>query len=238
MIKFITFSEGKQIYYNSAVNLCNELKEAKLFDSIEHYTLKNLEHAIKNHKDFIESNSRGYGYWLWKPFCIANVMNTMQNGDILYYYDSRFTLKNKEYFKTLNDAVKTQKIISSSTYQPSDKWTKMDTCNYILPNDQDKYKYEQLQAGTLVIFVCPETKQFMEEWKNICCINNYHYLDDTDSILQNTDYFVEHRHDQSIFSCLMIKHGFYSLKYNSTAFCNRLNNSVVVKRVNARRARK
>ena len=64
----------------------------------------------------------------------------------------------------------------------------------------------QVQAGTLLIYVCNETRNFIDEWYSICCEKDYHYIDDSPSIEPNHNSFKEHRHDQSIFSLLLKKH--------------------------------
>ena len=43
-----------------------------------------------------------------------------------------------------------------------------------------------------------------------CIATNYHFIDDSPSILKNDNSFSEHRHDQSIFS-LLIKSNKYKL---------------------------
>ena len=45
---------------------------------------------------------------------------------------------------------------------------------------------------------------------NIGC--NYHLIDDTPSLLENTVDFREHRHDQSIYSLLLKKYNIHSDK--------------------------
>jgi hypothetical protein len=45
---------------------------------------------------------------------------------------------------------------------------------------------------------------FVNEWYILGC--NYHLIDDTNSITDNDSEFVDHRHDQSIFSLLIKKY--------------------------------
>lgn len=55
----------------------------------------------------------------------------------------------------------------------------------------------------------------VNEWYELGC--DYHNIDDSPSILKNIDGFIEHRHDQSIFSLLTKKYNLFSERslYNS-----------------------
>ena len=121
----------------------------------------------------------------------------------LFYCDSDFIFRENNFNELLKD-VKKCKIIGSFTGRKELTWNKMDTINRIgvkiTENDI------QIQAGILLICVCKETRALVEEWYSICYENSYRYLDDTPSSKPNHKSFVEHRHDQSIFSLLLKKH--------------------------------
>jgi hypothetical protein len=55
----------------------------------------------------------------------------------------------------------------------------------------------------------------MKEWLELCC--NYHNITDSPSILQNSPEYCEHRHDQSLLSIVLYKHGvpfeYFECKY-------------------------
>jgi RecQ family ATP-dependent DNA helicase len=87
--KFITF--GNECYYNSVKRICAEANSLAFFDDIEGYTdqdLKNDEVFWNHHGTFIETYSRGYGYWLWKSFIIKQELNKLKYNDILIYCDA------------------------------------------------------------------------------------------------------------------------------------------------------
>ena len=203
-MKIITFAAGNPSFLNMAKNLKNSAPEYETTIYTERF-LKNHEDFWSRHKEFITKNKRGFGYWIWKPFVIQQVMKTMQNGEVLFYCDSDFTLeKDKTFLEELKKDVKNNKIISSSTREKEKSWNKKDTINRVNVTVADEDI--QIQAGTLLIYVCDETRNFIDEWYSICCEQNYHYIDDSPSIEPNYVSFKEHRHDQSIFSLLLKKH--------------------------------
>jgi hypothetical protein len=61
-----------------------------------------------------------------------------------------------------------------------------------------------------MFLVCNKTKELVDKWYDIGC--NYHMIDDSPSISNNLNYFMRHRHDQSIFSLLTKKYNIYSRK--------------------------
>ena len=159
------------------------------------------------HKDFIQNNHRGDGYWIWKPFLIKETIKNIKDGDILIYTDAgcewningfkRF----QEYINILNNSE--NNILSFHLEHLEKTWTKMDLINEL--NAYDKLNTLQLVGGIFFIKKCEKTVAFLEEWYNVMC--NYHFIDDTPSILPNDPSFIEHRHDQSCFSLLCKKYG-------------------------------
>lgn len=89
MKDFITFSSEN--YIGAGSRLLRQANESRLFDSITLYNENFLKNDIEfwsRHKDFIENNKRGYGYWIWKPYIIKKTMEKMKDGDFLLYLDN------------------------------------------------------------------------------------------------------------------------------------------------------
>lgn len=203
-MKIITFAAGNEKYFEMARHLKSSASEYETTIYDEKFLMQN-EDFWYLHKDFIQKNPRGYGYWIWKPFLIQQVMKTMEDGEVLFYCDSDFILKkDKTNLEKLKKDVKNNKIISFSKGEKELKWNKSDTIKRL--GVTVKEEDIQIQAGTLLIYVCKETRLFIDEWYSICCEKDYHYIDDSASNEPNHEIFIEHRHDQSIFSLLLKKH--------------------------------
>ena len=229
-MKLITFAAGNEKYFEMAKNLKNSAPEYETTIYTQKF-LKNHEDFWSHHKEFIANNSRGYGYWLWKPFVIQQVMKTMQNDEIIFYCDSDFILrKDRNFLEKLKKDVKNNKIITSSTGEKEKSWNKKDTINRVgvTINEEDI----QVQAGTLLIYVCDETRNLIDEWYSICCEQDYHYIDDSASIEPNYKLFKEHRHDQSIFSLLLKKH---NIPYGTSIMTTIISHKIPIQNVRMRR---
>lgn len=232
-MKIITFAGGDEKYFELAKQLKNSAPEYETTIYTQKF-LKNHEDFWSHHKEFIANNSRGYGYWLWKPFVIQQVMKTMQNDEIIFYCDSDFILrKDRNFLEKLKKDVKNNKIITSSTGEKEKSWNKKDTINRVgvTINEEDM----QVQAGTLLIYVCDETRNLIDEWYSICCERDYHYIDDSASIEPNYVSFKEHRHDQSIFSLLLKKH---NIPYDTSIMLTIKQNKIPIQNIRVRRTRR
>ena len=163
------------------------------------------------HQHFINQNRRGFGYWIWKPYIIKKNMEEMNDGDVLLYLDCGCELVNKCKKELLNcmEIVKTDKIVGTTvSIQKEKDWSKMDLIESMGMKHDESINELQRQAGANLFLVCPETREFVNKWYELCC--DYHNVDDSPSIIPNADNFSEHRHDQSIFSLLTKKHKLFS----------------------------
>jgi hypothetical protein len=208
---FITFGGGTQNYVDAGIRLSKQAYSTNIFTKILLYTHHYLHSDAdfwNKHSQFILNNRRGYGYWLWKPYIIKKTMEQMKDGDIIFYSDGGCEISNnkKKQIQAMINNVGNDKLICSSTEQIEKKWCKMDLFVELNMN-KDKYlDTEQYQASVIILQVCDKTRQFINEWYEFC--SNYHFIDDSPSILSNNDDFIENRHDQSIFSLLFKKYEF------------------------------
>jgi hypothetical protein len=210
----MSFGGGSQNFHDAVLRIKNELSNANVFDDITIYTdhdLKKDTSFWNKHKEFIENNSRGYGYWIWKPYLIMKTFEKMNNNDILLYLDAGCELpnneKNKDKILELINKCNENNILYTRTGHNEKMYTKMDLIDYMNMNNDNIKNSTENQSGFIFVKKNEKTVQFINEWYTIAC--NYHLIDDSPSILQNDPSFVEHRHDQSIFSLLT-----KSVKYN------------------------
>jgi hypothetical protein len=204
----ISFSGGGQNYYDALDRVSKELTQLNTFDEI----IKIIDNDLKNdvefwerHGDFITNNKRGYGYWLWKPYIILKQLNNMNENDILVYLDSGCEVINDDTsyinINNLFDKCDEYNILYTLTSHDEKKYNKMDLIDYLNLNNDETKNSGMRQASMIFIKKNNTTLEFVKEWYSLCC--NYHFIDDSPSILKNDDTFVENRHDQAIFSLLL-----------------------------------
>lgn len=207
---FLTFGGPTEMYHNNVDRICKEADTFNIFNNIiglkDDY-LKNDANFWGLHHKFIENNSRGYGYWLWKPYIVKKQLELMNDNDILVYADAGCELNVNglhrliEYFNIVNSHK--CGLLSFQMNHLEKTWTKMDAIAYL--NASDLTNTGQLMATSFVIRKCAHTVKLVNLWYSISC--NYHLIDDTPSQLPNDKSFREHRHDQSIWSILRKQYG-------------------------------
>ena len=219
---FITFGAGLDKFTDAANRLMNQVEKTGFFDKTILYSEKNLKNDKKfwnKHNEFILSQKRGYGYWIWKSYIIKKTMEQLKDGDIIMYLDSGCEIgyPSQDLIPDFFDYVKKDKIIGSlarneqtNKYDIEKNWTKMDLIEELNIIDENLLDSPQHQAGLLMIEVCQKTIDLVNLWYKICC--RYELIDDSCSKISNCINFVEHRHDQSIFSLLTKKYNLFSEK--------------------------
>jgi len=225
VLTFLTFGGPSRNYLDAVNRICNQAKSFGMFDNIYGMTdadLKNDYEFWDKHGKFIEQNSKGYGYWIWKSYLILKTLKYLNEGDILLYLDSgcELNVKLKSKLELLIEKTKEKRILGSSVSSNDVKYTKKDLLEYFkLENMRDMLLKSHMQAGCLLIMKCDMIMKFIGEWYELC--QNYHFIDDSPSISLNDPKFIEHRHDQSVFN-LLVK------KYDLTNYDIPLKNSVIV----------
>jgi len=202
----MSFGGGSSQFHDAVDRIHRELSAIDVFDKLVMYkddTLKNDTEFWKQHADFFEKNKRGYGYWIWKPYLILKTMDQIKEGDTLFYLDSGCEVisdsTSYERILQLNEKCKQHSLLYTSTSYPEKKYTKMDLFDTLgLWNEFDT---EQKQATLMVLQKNALTISFLKEWYALA--TRYPLVDDSPSMLENDESFIEHRHDQSIFSLLI-----------------------------------
>jgi hypothetical protein len=220
----------------SHVRLLKQAKEMNFFDKIHLFDENDLSVEFrKKFKDKLVPGSRGFGYWSWKPEVILNVLNKIEEGDCLLYLDAGCHLnvygkkRLVEYFNILKSNNKG--IIAFQTILPNNEnsslewdgrellnwpisnWTKGDLLDYFCFRDNQSVINTQCIVSTLILIKkCKTALGIIEQWQNII-IERFDLLDDTPSLTPNLTGYIEHRHDQAIWSLICVKNEIKTLSH-------------------------
>jgi len=211
-VVFLTFGGGNLKYYNAVDRLVKEIKTLYNFDKIISYTDMDLEKTeyYKKHKEFIKSNKRGFGYWIWKSYYIYEELYKLDEGDILLYLDCGFEINKEGIDRFLWYIEETKKNDNLFFYLEDKhiekKWTKKDTIKYVLGEKYDEKKLNEPQVISGAFFLKKKDKniKLIKEWFETC--QNYNLINDEKSKEENYPEFIENRHDQSVLSLLVSKY--------------------------------
>jgi hypothetical protein len=116
MKTFITFGGGLK-YEEAAYRIRDEVIQTKIFDEVIAYTGNDLacaEHSefYSNYQNFMHSNSRGYGFMIWKSYLINYHATKMNDGDYLIFSDAGCIVGSKIALEYAIDALATEEFIA------------------------------------------------------------------------------------------------------------------------------
>ena len=184
--------------------------------------LIDLEFATLN--TGILQSPRGAGYWLWKPYFIRKTLMNLKDGEVLIYSDSgSFFRKSAKPLASLPDAFN-QDIIPFELELYESAWTKRDAFVYM---DCEGRGYELTLQRLASFIVVKKTKlslHFFDQYIKYCCDERVLTDLENTSGLNNFPDFIDHRHDQSVFSLLSKKFEFQAFRDPSQFGMTRIKN--------------
>ncbi|TKB98626.1 FkbM family methyltransferase [Pedobacter cryophilus] len=154
----------------------------------------------------IFSNSKGLGYWIWKPFIILEALKKLNDGDVVIYSDCGIEIINN--INPLIDIClnKTDILLFQNSDFNNKLWTKRD-CFILMDCDNKKYWDGMHCDAAFCLFKKSDLSiKFIEEWLLHSC--NINVISSLPNICGENNFkeFIEHRWDQSILSLLAIKY--------------------------------
>lgn len=168
----------------------------------------------------ILSSPRGCGYWLWKPYCINEIMNRCNDGDMVVYADSgvEFIAPVREIISRMD-----QNAFLFTNTHPNHHWTKRYALDQMQPGWEKEYDkdtpWPQVQASVIFLKVCEETRRFVKEW--LLWAQMPDIISDKPSPQGEYPFYQDHRHDQSIITVLAYRYG-YRLHWWPTAYAEHI----------------
>ena len=203
MIHFITYGDNN--FKESKIRIAKEAIDSGWFDSVTVYEPKDLNEDFKEEFKDILKHKRGGGYWIWKPYIIKKKLNEIQDDDILVYLDCGCTINAKgkrrfeQYIEMLNNSE--TGIISFQMHHIEKKYTTKEIFNYFDICLTDEIANSgQIVGGIRIMKKIPKLVNMidleLETYKEQPLLVTDYYNN------QQEDYFIENRHEQSIFSII------------------------------------
>lgn len=164
---------------------------------------------------------RGYGYWRWKSYVVSRQFAKLADGDVLVYADAGCDY-NPYAIGRLREYIDMAKSSESGIVAFQDgcmeyQRTKGDVIDYFKARKAyNLLNSNQFWGGYFVLVKSKKTTLFVEEWADIC--TNYPDLvTDKHSTSPNLEGYIEHRHDQSVFSLLAKQYDAVAMPLEETA---------------------
>lgn len=163
-------------------------------------------HFVQRFRSVLRKRVRGFGFYSWKPQVIQQSLRALPEGSLLVYVDGGSHLDSggegrfKDYLKKCHSSE--SGVLAFETHWLERNWTKGDLLDHFAVRDNPLVtETGQIQAGLLFLRNSAQTRAFVDSWARVFW-DNFSLVDDTPSRSPNLEGFIEHRHDQSVFSLL------------------------------------
>ncbi len=213
MTKIITACFGKK--FLGGVQRLGEQVEALncgyTFGVITESTIKNdnrlfFLNDFFNKNRSIENFTKGYYWYVWKPWILLRSICNLKDNEVLVYIDAgtELSFNGKKNFKSLILKARETGSVFFRNPQLIKDYTKPSVLIYF---EDVKYDFElnQVAAGILFLRNDKETRSLLKKWCRLSLFNN--------GELFNDEGFVNHRHDQSILSIIIQEFNFQIVDY-------------------------
>lgn len=199
IINLILYADGHNYQINASKIFA---ASADMFDKQTIYGKNDLDALfIENYKHIL-SQTRGAGYWLWKPYVILKALNEANEGDIIFYIDCGDLIYNNIRQFIIDKINENDGFFLVRSIHSHLNYTKKDVFQVMECDREEYWNLKQMEAGYCGFRKQKETIDFVEEWLYWCKKD----LLITDYCSQaNYDGFIDNRHDQSIFTNLVQK---------------------------------
>ena len=167
----------------------------------------------------IHLSERGSGFWAWKPFIIQQALESLPDGEIVFYCDA-----GRKYPYILLDTPLDAFVpwmdenhqdimpgISIPWSGPMSMWTKYDAFAGTGIDSESIRKAAPIQASFSFWRNSPQTRNFLDEWLSWCCQRSLISDDPSTGVKIESSDFKGHRHDQSLLNLCCHKHGIHGL---------------------------
>ena len=186
---------------------------SQFVDRVINYSPKNLDKKFIKENYEIMSKTKGYGYWLWKPYIILQTLELLNDSSMIVYCDSgdKFT---KDIVSRAEERVDTGTMLVESSHK-NYKYTKSDCFVLMGCNNEAYWNSNQIYASISFWKKTSYSIDLLEEWLKFC--SNPQIITDNPNIhSSNHPEFIDHRHDQSILTNLAIKNSAPACKEKSS----------------------
>lgn len=213
IINFCTYGDNK--YATSKIRIKKEAIDFGVFNNIHICGPEDLSTDFKERFIDILKEKRGGGYWIWKPYIINKIFETMSDGEYLVYLDAGCSINKNG----INRFYQYLDMLDNSEYgcfgfqmcNPEKIWTKIEIFDYFnIKINSNIANTGQLVGGLQIFKKNEHSNKIIKLWldtlyKNPQLFTDYKYK----TQIKN---FRDNRHDQSICSIIRKIYGSVIIK--------------------------
>ena len=180
------------------------------FDAVIQYGPQDIDTLFYEKNKEILTQKRGAGYWLWKPYIILQTLNMVKDGDVVFYSDS-----GAEFITTMEpllNLIQEKEIVGfkMAGQHKEKQYTRKAVIEKLGLNPFEVGSEDQDMASFIGVKKTAnsgEAENIIGTWLKYCqdpelIMDQPHHSDEFGE-------FIDHRHDQSLWSLVSKMHNVY-----------------------------
>lgn len=180
------------------------------FDAILQYTREDIDASFYEKNKEILTQKRGAGYWLWKPYFIFKTLQNIKEGDVVFYSDS-----GAEFVKPMEplfSLIKEKEVVGfkMSGNHKERQYTRKAVVEALSLNPNQTANLNQDLASFIGVKKTSHTVKkdhVIGTWLDRCQVPDL--IMDQPRSSDEFEEFIDHRHDQSLWSLVSKLHNVY-----------------------------
>lgn len=202
-MKKYLISYGDHNYTGQKERFRKTAEASSFFDEIRIFEPEDIAQGFLDQVGETIQVKKGGGYWLWKPHFIKRALNDIRENDILIYCDAGCMINPRakerfdEYIEMLLDA-ETGTLGFELSFKEYE-YTKKEVFEHFR-SPLEIISSNQLMATVILFKKCAHTTMLVDKWHDVATKNTSLFTDEKVDL--QLEGFIDHRHDQSIFSVI------------------------------------
>ena len=180
------------------------------FDAVIQYRKEHIDKEFFTKNELILSQKRGAGYWLWKPYFIAKTLQESQEGDIVFYSDAGSQFINHKPLDSIIKKLKQEEFnlfaFEMAGHHKEHQYCRKDAARKILGAAAESefahgiYNSDQRMASFVIAKKTDYSLEIINKWLELG--SDPQIIMDAEPQENEFQGFIDHRHDQAIWSIL------------------------------------
>jgi hypothetical protein len=197
-------------FRDSARRLKRQAEAVGWFDAIVCITDDTEESWVREFltstSEFRREHPQGFGLWYWKPYLTQKVLSEIETGAHLYYLDAGCELSEfgEERFKALDRHLRDHGNLFFTLPFTEGDWTQPAVLARF--GDPSIASSPQVQATWFGLANVESARTLAARWWQECSARGFEALKEADNTTPVVPGSGQHRHDQSVLSCLVKTH--------------------------------
>lgn len=206
----VSFAGGSSTWRRAGRRFRTEAEKSGYFGAIdvldEGDLLARFPHFQHDRRALFRSQSRGFGFWSWKPLIILDFLSSNPHVDRVLYLDagSHFNVSKgaKRRFQEYEEMVESSGYLFFHRPElPECNWTKLEVLEHLKLTEEMRHS-GQVIGGAHFWSRSDRSSVLLAKWDELMRFEGGRLVADPPKDAPHATYFREHRHDQSILSCL------------------------------------